>query len=76
MDRIEFGGGYVRRTVDDDLDELSPKLAAILLDGTKGAGKTRSATERARTVRRLDVPAERAVVAADPTSFEQIRRRS
>ena len=62
----DFTGGYVRRVVDTELDELFPQLPAILLDGPKGVGKTATARQRARTVRRLDVPAEAAVVVADP----------
>jgi predicted AAA+ superfamily ATPase len=52
--------------VDDELDELTTGLAAIAIEGPKGVGKTRTALERARTVRRLDDPAELAVARADP----------
>lgn len=62
----EFGAGYVRRAVDDELDVLLPQLPAVLLDGAKGVGKTATAIRRCRTIRRLDVPAEHAVLAADP----------
>ena len=62
----DFTGGYVRRVVDTELDELFSQLPAILLDGPKGVGKTATARQRARTVRRLDVPAEAAVIEADP----------
>ena len=58
--------GYVRRVVDDELDLLFSQLAAIHLDGPKGVGKTTTALQRCRTVRRLDRPAERAIVEADP----------
>lgn len=57
---------YRRRVVDDDLDELFDSLAAILLDGPKGVGKTTTAQQRCTTTRRLDRGAERAVVEADP----------
>ncbi len=63
---VSFAGPYVRRVVDDDLDELFPQLPAILLDGPKGVGKTETAARRCHTIRRLDVGPERAVVAADP----------
>lgn len=63
---VSFVGPYVRRVVDDDLDELFPQLPAILLDGPKGVGKTETAARRCRTIRRLDAGPERAVVAADP----------
>ncbi len=57
---------YRRRIVDDELDELVGALAAIALEGPKGVGKTRTALERARTVHRLDDPAQLAVARADP----------
>lgn len=57
---------YQRRIVDDELDELIPSLPAIALEGPKGVGKTRTAEERARTVHRLDDPAQFAVAQADP----------
>jgi uncharacterized protein len=57
---------YRRRIVDDELDELFGDLAAIALEGPKGVGKTRTALQRAATVRRLDDPAELAVAIADP----------
>jgi uncharacterized protein len=64
---IAFGaGGYIPRVIDDELDELMPELPAILLDGPKGVGKTATATERAETVRRLDAPTQRELLAADP----------
>lgn len=58
-------GTYVHRVVDDDLDELFGPLAAVLLDGPKGVGKTETALQRARTVRRLDDPAVRQIAEAD-----------
>lgn len=57
---------YQRRIVDDELDELLPALAAIAIEGPKGVGKTTTALQRARTVYRLDNPAELAVAMADP----------
>jgi len=65
-ENIDFTRGYVRRTVDADLDDLFPQLPAILLDGPKGVGKTRTASERAVTIRRLDVASQRAILEADP----------
>nr|MBA2293979.1 AAA family ATPase [Actinomycetota bacterium] len=58
--------GYRGRIVDQELDELVPALAAIALEGAKGVGKTFTALQRASTVHRLDDPAERSVLAADP----------
>lgn len=63
---ISYVNTYVRRIVDDELDELFPSLPAILLDGPKGVGKTATALERAATVWRLDDEAQREVVAASP----------
>ncbi len=56
----------MRRVVDDELDELFAHLPAILLDGPKGVGKTETALQRARTVRRFARPADRQLFAADP----------
>ncbi len=39
-DPRSFRSGYIRRIVDDELDELFDSLPAILLDGPKGVGKT------------------------------------
>lgn len=58
---------YTPRIVDRELDELLRGLAAIAIEGPKAVGKTATAERRARTVHRLDVPATRAVAAADPT---------
>ncbi|MGN6089741.1 MAG: ATP-binding protein [Actinomycetales bacterium] len=58
--------GYVRRIVDDELDELLPGVAAISLEGPKGVGKTATAHARAAAIHRLDLPWERQVIAADP----------
>jgi uncharacterized protein len=58
--------GYLRRVVDEEIDELFRHLPAIAIEGPKGVGKTRTALQRARTVQRLDDPAEMAVAKADP----------
>jgi hypothetical protein len=58
---------YQRRIVDDELDELLGELAALAIEGPKGVGKTRTALRRARTVHRLDDPAELSVAVADPS---------
>lgn len=64
--RVVFLGAYVRRIIDDEIDELFAQLPALLLDGPKGVGKTATATQRCRSVRRLDVASEREIVEADP----------
>lgn len=64
--RVDFLGAYVRRIIDDEIDELFGQLPALLLDGPKGVGKTATATQRCRSIRRLDVASEREIVEADP----------
>lgn len=59
---------YLPRAIDGDLDELFGSLPAVLLDGPKGVGKTATAVRRVEVVRRLDDPAEAAIVAADPNA--------
>lgn len=67
MDRTaDFRSGYVRRVIDDELDALLPEISALLIDGPKAVGKTKTALQRASTVRRLDRPEERELAAADP----------
>src|SRR5262245_6667563 len=58
---------YTPRTIDLELDDLFGELPAVLLDGPKGVGKTTTALQRCRSARRLDVNAEREIVAADPS---------
>ena len=58
--------GYLRRVVDEELDELLTSLPAVSLDGAKAVGKTATATQRAATIHRLDDPAERSLADADP----------
>lgn len=58
---------YVRRVVDQQLDELTPVLPVISIDGPKGVGKTTTAEQRARSVFRLDDPATLDLVKADPS---------
>jgi len=60
----DFQSGYVRRIIDDELDELFPSLPAILIDGPKGVGKTATSLQRATTVRRLDRDSDREILDA------------
>lgn len=62
----DFRTGYVHRVVDAQLDDLMPQLPALLLDGPKAVGKTRTAEQRARTVWSLHRPPVAQVVSADP----------
>lgn len=57
---------YVRRLVDDELDELVKALPAIALDGAKGVGKTATAQLRANSSFELDSAPRRELVKADP----------
>lgn len=57
---------YNRRIIDDELDELLPALPAIAIEGPKAVGKTETAVQRARTVRRLDDRDQADLVRADP----------
>jgi predicted AAA+ superfamily ATPase len=59
-------GGYLRRTIDDELDELVGALPALALEGPKGVGKTATAQRRAATIVRLDEPAQRQIAEAEP----------
>ena len=63
---------YDRRTVDDELDELLPDLAALAIEGPKGVGKTATATQRAASIIRLDEAAERALLIADPARLTRL----
>lgn len=56
---------YLRRVVDDELDELMPSLPAIVLEGPKGVGKTATAEGRCNTIFCMDDPAVQAIAEAD-----------
>lgn len=58
--------GYRRRIIDDELDDLLVALPAVCLNGPKGVGKTATASQRAATAVRLDEPATRELLLADP----------
>lgn len=58
---------YRRRVVDNELDELMPGVAAIAIEGARAVGKTETASARATTEFRLDVPAVYEALRADPT---------
>ncbi len=57
---------YIPRILDEELDELMAGLAAVAIEGPKAVGKTATALRRARTVYRLDDPAQRELTGADP----------
>lgn len=60
---------YLRRIIDDELDEFFEELPALALDGAKGVGKTSTAEQRAVGQARLDAPALRESVSADPAAL-------
>lgn len=57
---------YRRRVIDSELDELMPGAAAISIDGPKAVGKTATASQRAKTVFRLDDEAVAELLRAAP----------
>lgn len=56
---------YVRRILDDVLDDVAADLPAIAIEGAKGVGKTATAQRRARTILRLDDQDQNEAVRAD-----------
>jgi len=57
---------YILRVIDKELDELLPQLSAVVLEGPKGVGKTETASQRAKTIYRLDDMSQYQVIKADP----------
>lgn len=57
---------YVRRLLDDELDDALEAHPAVLIVGPRAAGKTTTARQHAESIVRLDRPAEAAAFAADP----------
>ncbi len=57
---------YVRRVIDDEIDDLFRGVSALAIEGPKAVGKTATALQRARTVRRFDEPGQAALARADP----------
>lgn len=70
----DFQTGYVRRVLDDELDELFDALPAILIDGPKGVGKTATSLQRASTIRRLDRPSDHQILTAAPNRINTDKR--
>jgi predicted AAA+ superfamily ATPase len=64
---------YVRRIIDDEMDELFSSLAALSIEGAKAVGKTETALQRANTVRQLDDPLQASLVEADPSRVTEGR---
>jgi hypothetical protein len=57
---------YVRRIIDNELDELFGQIPAIAIDGPKAVGKTTTAEQRVLGLLRLDSNANREAMHADP----------
>lgn len=57
---------YLRRIIDDELDDLFSQVPAIAIDGPKAVGKTTTAEQRVLALLRLDSRANRAPIQADP----------
>ncbi|MGA4507862.1 ATP-binding protein [Propionibacteriaceae bacterium G1746] len=57
---------YLRRTVDDELDDLLALAPAVAIDGPKGVGKTDTASRRASIRFLFDDPDHAALWQADP----------
>lgn len=57
---------YVRRLLDDELDDALEDHPAVLIVGPRAAGKTTTARRHAASVIRLDRPGEAAAFVADP----------
>lgn len=60
---------YLRRALDDVLDDIFPAARAVAVDGARAVGKTETAQRRVRRVVRLDDPAVAAAVAAGPGEY-------
>ena len=60
---------YLRRALDDVLDDIFPAARAVAIDGARAVGKTETAQRRVHRVIRLDDPAVAAAVAAGPSEY-------
>lgn len=57
---------YTRRYVDDFLDRAMEHLPSFMITGPRACGKTTTASRRAASTLRLDVPAQAALFRGDP----------
>ena len=58
---------YLRRAVDQQLDQLLPYVGAVAIDGAKAVGKTETALQRSSSVLRLDSRDDRELLESNPT---------
>lgn len=64
---MDKGSGYIPRVVDAELEEALRGQVAVLIEGAKGVGKTKTASHRAQSRVLLDVDKEAQTAAAiDP----------
>ncbi len=61
-----IANNYVPRLLDSELREVIASHAAVLVVGPRACGKTTTTRRHCHSVLRLDVPAQAAVVRADP----------
>jgi hypothetical protein len=57
---------YLPRVLEAELDELLASLPALAIEGSKGVGKTATASRRAATIHALDDPEQLELARADP----------
>jgi hypothetical protein len=57
---------YLRRIIDDELDDLFGQVPAIAIDGVKAVGKTTTAEQRVLGLLKLDSKTNRESIQADP----------
>jgi predicted AAA+ superfamily ATPase len=57
---------YLRRIIDEELDQLFDEVPAIAIDGAKAIGKTTTAEQRVDGLLKLDSKANRESIEADP----------
>ena len=65
---------YVRRILDEELDDLFGQVPAIAIDGPKAVGKTTTAEQHVHGLLKLDSKARREAVQADPESLLRLAR--
>lgn len=65
---------YLRRIIDNELDDLFGQVPAIAVDGPKAVGKTTTAEQRVHGLLKLDSKANRESIQADPELVRARRR--
>ena len=65
---------YVRRILDEELDDLFGQVPAIAIDGPKAVGKTTTGEQHVHGLLKLDSKARREAIQADPQSLLRLVR--